>query len=215
MLLTSAGLRNPALRATLAELLGKPYAQARVTFVITAALAAPGDHDWVVAELRRVHKLGWARFTVVDLAALPMPMLLEQLADIDVLYVTGGNAYHLAQVIHSRRLARSLRDLLDRVVYVGASAGSMILSTHFTERLTGLFGTGDPLFQHHGSEAISPLDVLDFGIHPHADLDAYDPGPARSLGLETYAIDDDTAVRVCGGRIDVVGGGRWIQVPGL
>jgi len=71
LLLTSAGLRNPTLRQALQDLLGKPFASANIVYVPTASVADPGDHGWLVADVTRLHALGWHEFDVLELNGWP------------------------------------------------------------------------------------------------------------------------------------------------
>jgi hypothetical protein len=59
MPLTSAGIRNEILRSALADLVGKPFADASVAFIPTASVAAVGDHGWFVDDLSRLRGIGW------------------------------------------------------------------------------------------------------------------------------------------------------------
>jgi dipeptidase E len=122
LLLTAAGLRNDSLRDALADLLGRPFADATVAFVPTASVATHRDHGWFVEDLPRLHSLGWRELDVVELNGLPRPMLLDRLRRADVIYAEGGNHYHLARSIIARNLAADLTALLDSTVYVGVSA---------------------------------------------------------------------------------------------
>jgi dipeptidase E len=108
LLLTSAGLRNETLRQALQDLLGKPFASANVVYVPTASLAEPGDHGWFVADLNRLHALGWREFDMLELNGLPRQMVLDRLRHADVIYVEGGSHYHLARSITSNGLADGL-----------------------------------------------------------------------------------------------------------
>jgi dipeptidase E len=110
--------------------------------------------------------------------------------------VTGGNAYHLAYVIVSRGLAPALRDLLDSKVYVGASAGSMIFARNFTEPLVAAYGTDDEIYRHHAGRPVSPFELFEWWVMPHADQSADSlPGASGKYG-PAYFLDDDSAVRV-------------------
>jgi dipeptidase E len=84
-LLTSAGLRNQTLRGVLHDMLGKPFASANVVYVPTASFAEPGDHGWFVADLNRLHGLGWREFDIVELNGLPRQMVLDRLLHADVI----------------------------------------------------------------------------------------------------------------------------------
>jgi hypothetical protein len=79
LLLTSAGLRNETLRQALRDLLGKPFASANIVYVPTASVAEAGDHGWFVADLSRVHGLGWREFDILELNGLPQQMVLDRL----------------------------------------------------------------------------------------------------------------------------------------
>ena len=66
----------------------------------------------------------------------------------------------------------------------------------------------------------STLGVVDFSIFPHLDHEAM---PANTMsGAEkwaadiegpAYAIDDDTAIEVVGGSVEVVSEGQWKMFP--
>src|SRR5690606_38375440 len=91
----------------------------------------------------------------------------------------------------------------------GPAPGSMIFSRDFTRRLTAAYGTDDELYQLAGARPVSPLDLFDWWLHPHADETAADSDLAQRLGCPIYAIDDETAVRVANGKLDVVTDGAW------
>jgi dipeptidase E len=90
---------------------------------------------------------------------------------------------------------------------VGLSAGSMVMTPRIGEDFVGW---QPPT----GSD--STLGLVDFSIFPHLDHEllpentmadaerwaAEIPGPA-------YAIDDETAIRVTDGTVDVVSEGHW------
>lgn len=64
MLLTSAGVTTDRLCSTLDDLVGRPFAEAAVAMVVTAATADAGPHDWLVRDINRMYGLGWARFQI-------------------------------------------------------------------------------------------------------------------------------------------------------
>lgn len=202
------------MKTALAQLVGQPFRSMRLVFVVTGAVAQAGDQGWLVADLNRVHGLGWGRFNVLEINGLPREMVLERLADADVIYVEGGNAYHLARSIAETDLADELLRLLEHRVYVGVSAGSMLFTRNLTERLTGLFGTDDELYQLTGRRPISPFSIFDWFVQPHVDFDTWDPAPATRLGCPVYAIDDHTALRVADDQVDVVSEGAWKLIDG-
>jgi dipeptidase E len=216
MLLTSNGLRNEALKSALADLLGKPFGSARVVFVPTAAVATGGDHGWLVEDLSRLHGLRWREFNVLELNGLPGPLVRERLRRADVIYVEGGNHYHLASSITANGLAAELADLLESKVYVGVSAGSMIFSRNLSDRTGEAFGEQDDLRILDGATAASPFGLFDWYLKPHLSSPSFPnrthrwfEKAAARLDFPVYAIDDDSAVRVRGDEADVVSAGEW------
>lgn len=80
-------------------MLGKPFEAANVVYIPTASVAEAGSHSWFVADLNRVHNLGWREFDILELNGLPRRMVLDRLLRADVIYTGGGNHYHLARSI--------------------------------------------------------------------------------------------------------------------
>jgi dipeptidase E len=219
MLLTSAGIRNDSLKSALADLVGKSFAAARVVCIPTASVAAAGDHGWVVENLSRLHGLRWREFDILELNGLPRQMVLSRLRHADVIYAEGGNHYHLANSIVANGLAAEMAEILESKVYVGLSAGSMIFSRNLSERTGEAFGEQEDLriLRMLGeTRARSPIGLFDWYLKPHLNspdfpnrTPAWFEKAAAKLDFPVYALDDDSAVRVRGGRIDVVSGGEW------
>ena len=64
------------------------------------------------------------------------------------------------------------------------------------------------------------LGVVDFSIFPHLDYPAFPENTmaaaerwAAGLGFPAYAIDDETAIKVVGGTVEVVSEGNWKFFP--
>ncbi len=121
LLLTASGLRNDTLREALRDMLGRPFRSANVVYVPTASVAEPGDHGWFVADLNRLHGLGWREFDVLELNGLPRQLVLDRLLNADVVYVEGGNHYHLARSITGNGLADGFLEALQDRIYVGSA----------------------------------------------------------------------------------------------
>ncbi|WP_436531497.1 Type 1 glutamine amidotransferase-like domain-containing protein [Actinoplanes sp. HUAS TT8] len=213
LLLTSNGLRNDTLRDALRDMLGKPFGSADVVYVPTAATAEPGDHGWLVADMVRLHGLGWRSFDVLELNGLPRPMVLDRLARADVVYVEGGSHYHLARSISGNDLAEGFRSV---PVYVGVSAGSMIFSRNLTAHAAEVIGDVADLHVLGATTVESPFGLFDWYLKPHLGSpefperdDAWADRIVERADFPIYFIDDETAVRVRDGRPDVISEGRW------
>ena len=220
LLLTSSGLRNEALRDALQEMLGKPFEAAKIVYVPTASVAEPGDHGWFVADMSRLHGLGWREFDVLELNGLPHQLVLERLLHADVVYVEGGNHYHLARSITGNDLADGFLEALESRVYVGVSGGSMIFSRSLTGHSADVIGDTADLHVLGATTVEPPFGLFDWYLKPHLyspDFPERDDAWAdRIVGradFPIYFIDDETAVRVRGEKVDVVSEGRWRSHP--
>jgi dipeptidase E len=212
LLLTSAGIKNESMEKALVDLLGKPIAESNALCIPTGSY---GHHNFGAAwrfvsgkSPLRLTDLGWSSLGVLELTALPsldrerwVPLVEEA----DVLLVGGGDSLYLAH--HMR--ASGLVDLLPALgaVWVGLSAGSMVV----TPRIGDDFKVWEP--PGGGDTA---LGVVDFSIFPHVDHPDLPENTmaeaerwAAGLGNPAYAIDDDTAIRVVDGTVDVVTEGHW------
>jgi dipeptidase E len=145
---------------------------------------------------------------VLELTALPtMDRELWQpvVEEADVLLANGGDACYIAH----HMWASGMDELVPKLdnVWVGLSAGSMVM----TPRIGKDFMTWQP---PSGSD--ETLGIVDFSIFPHLDAPGLDENTmdgaerwAAGIGNPSYAIDDDTAIRVVDGKVDVVSEGNW------
>ncbi|MEU6389138.1 Type 1 glutamine amidotransferase-like domain-containing protein [Streptomyces sp. NPDC046939] len=216
LLLTAAGLRNETLREALRDMLDKPFGSANAVYIPTASLAEPGDHGWFVADLNRLHGLGWREFDVLELNGLPRQSVLDRLLHADVIYVSGGNHYHLARSITANGLADGILKALESRVYVGFSAGSMMFSRHLTAHSADVIGDTADLHVLGAKSVEPPFGLFDWYLKPHLcspDFperdDAWADDIAARADFPLYFLDDESAVRVRNGEVDVVSEGRW------
>ncbi|MGW3635116.1 Type 1 glutamine amidotransferase-like domain-containing protein [Streptomyces sp. NPDC005122] len=219
-LLTASGLRNETLRHALRDMLGKPFGSSNVVYVPTASVAESGDHWWFVEDLNRLYELGWKEFDVLELNGLPQQMVLDRLLHADVIYVEGGSQYHLARSITSNGLADGFLEALENRVYVGVSAGSMIFSRHLTAHSAEVIGDTADLHVLGATAVEPPFGLFDWYLKPHLYSpafperdDAWADRIAARADFPIYFIDDDTALRVTDGKVDVVSEGRWRFQP--
>ena len=218
MLLTSAGIKNGTLKSALADLLGMRFPAARVVFIPTASVAHTGDHRWVVRDLNRLRLMRWRELNILELNGLPRPVVLDRLRRADVVYVEGGNHYHLADSFIRTGLDGELADLLESKVYVGVSDGSMIFSRQLSAETGEAFGEQHDLRILGDRPPRSPLPLFDWYIKPHLNSRGFTPartvawfqGIAANLDFPVYALGDQSAVRVRGDAVDVVSRGKWL-----
>ena len=214
LLLTSAGIKNPSIENAMVELLGKPVAESDALCVPTASYGhAPrgihGSYRFLTGRATTpMVELGWRSLGLLEvsaLATLDQELWVPAVQEADVLLVNGGDSLYLAH--HMR--ASGLADLVPSLspVWVSLSAGSMVM----TPRIGEDFKVWDP---PDGGD--SALGIVDFSIFPHVDHPDLPENTmaaaeewAAGLGNPAYAIDDDTAIRVVDGTVDVVSEGHW------
>jgi dipeptidase E len=216
LLLTSSGLVNETLRDALRNLLGKPFEAASIVYIPTASVAESGDHGWFVADLNRVHGIGWREFDILELNGLPRQMVLDRLLHADVIYVGGGSHYHLARSLTGNDLTGDFLEALESRVYVGMSAGSMMFSRNLTGHSADVMGDAADLHVLGATTVEPPFGLFDWYVKPHLYSpgfperdDAWADSVAARADFPVYFIDDETAIRVSDDKADVISEGRW------
>jgi dipeptidase E len=215
-LLTSAGIKNASIHDALVDLLGKPIAGSNALCIPTAAyghpMAGPGA-AWRFISGREPRtpmcELGWKSLGLLELTALPsidkeqwIPMVQET----DVLLVNGGDALYLWYWMRQSGLADLLPSLRD-TVWVGLSAGSLVMTPSIGE---------DFVIWKPPTGSDETLGMVDFSIFPHLDHEDLPDNSmtnaerwAAGMSVPCYAIDDETAIKVTDGTVEVVSEGHW------
>lgn len=214
LLLTSAGISNTSIHNALVDLLGKPITGASALFVPTAIYAIAGganiSRKVICGSLGDPFcELGWKSLGILELTALPgikQELWVPMLQETDALLVGGGDCQYLSYWMQQSGLADLLPSLLRKTVYVGLSAGSMIMTR---------FGT---TYGNHTLPAESDkcLGLVDFALHPHLDHEWFPENSlanleklAATIPVPSYAIDDHTAIKVTDGTVEVISEGHW------
>ena len=213
LLLTSAGVKNRSIHDALVDLLDKPIPESDALCIPTATHAVGGpEQAWKFISGQEPRtpmcELGWKSLGVLELTALPsideeqwVPLVQET----DVLLVNGGDPLYLCYWMRQSGLADLLPSL--RAVYVGLSAGSVVMAPSIGEDFVNWKPpTG-------GDET---LGLVDFAMFPHLDNEALPDNTlanaekwAAGMPVPGYAIDDETAIKVTDGTVEVVSEGTW------
>jgi dipeptidase E len=215
LLLTSAGIKNPSIHDALVELLGKPIADSNALCIPTAGYGHPqgspgGAWRFITGRATTpMCELGWKSLGVLELTALPSideERWVSWVRETDVLLVNGGDALYLSHWMRQSGLA-DLLPSLPETVWAGLSAGSMVMTPRIGEDFVGWKPPdgGD-----------STLGVVDFSIFPHLDHEDLPDNSmagaekwAAEIQVPAYAIDDQTAIKVVDGAVEVVSEGHW------
>lgn len=195
----------------LRELVGKDFAEAKLVFIPTAANVEAGDKWWLIKDFTKCKELGFAEVDIVDVAAVPREVWEPRLRNADVFLFGGGNTSYLMSQIKKSGLAAILPELLETRVYVGISAGSMVASSDLKEKeMQRLYE--EPIVDGASNEG---LGLVDFLVVPHMDSPYFPRASelieevAKDTDLPLYALDDQSAVKVVDGKVEVVSEGKW------
>ena len=214
LLLTSAGIKNASIHDALVDLLGKPIAESNALCIPTASyghpMAGPGG-AWRFITGRAATpmcELGWKSLGVLELTALPSideEQWVPWVKETDALLAAGGDALYLAHWMRQSGLADLLPSL--RAVWVGVSGGSMVMAPNVGE---------EPIIWKPPGGGDRALGLVDFSIFPHVDHEDLPDNSmaaaeewAAKLPVPGYAIDDQTAIKVTDGTVEVVSEGHW------
>ncbi|KEZ53534.1 Type 1 glutamine amidotransferase-like domain-containing protein [Metabacillus indicus] len=218
LLLTSGGVTNRSIHNALVDMLDKPIADSTALCIPTAMYGhpwvGPGVKVWEFITGKPGNPmvdLGWKSVGVLELTALPsidkdrwVPLVQET----DVLLVSGGDALYLCHWMRQSGLADLLPSL--NAVYVGMSAGSMVMAPEIGEYFVGWTPP---------SGRDETLSMVDFSLFAHLDHEML-PGNTMAAaekwagGIKgpAYAIDDQTAIKVIDGEAEVISEGNWKQL---
>ena len=205
---------NPSVESALVELLGKPVAASSALCIPTALWGYPGPGPAAADYLSGrawggLTSMDWRSLGVLELSALPTigpQRWVPWVREADVLLVAGGEATYLCHWMRESGLA-DLLPSLDDTVWAGVSAGSMVMTPR----------VGDAFVEWPSAPDDRALGLVDFSIFPH--LDVFPENTlveaehwATGIGVPAYAIDDQTAIKVAGGTVEVVSEGHWRQL---
>jgi dipeptidase E len=236
-LLTSGGVKNSSIHDALVDLLGKPIAESDALVIPTALYPFPGGPGMAWRAIcgkaaSPLCELGWKSLGVLELTALPgieEDAWIPTVRAADALLVCGGDPLFLAGWMRRSGLTGLLPTLRSEAVYVGVSAGSIAATSTFVETYhEPPRGNDGPLKSENIVFASPQGDVdrilvtgqgaglVDFAVIPHLE-NANHPDAsvanaerwAARIPAPTYAIDDETAIKVTDETLEVVSEGNW------
>src|SRR5919109_2370756 len=217
ILLTSSGITNATIHDALVDLLGKPIAECSALCIPTGVQPFPGGPSHVYGFITGtvggpMCALGWKSLGVLELTALPTikrEHWVTAVQEVDALLVWGGSPLYLCYWMRESGLADLLPSLRPEAVYLGTSGGAMVATPDFGGKT---YDDSEPLT---GSD--EALGLVDFSVFPHLEREDGIPASppeeieawAAGLSVPAYVIDDQTAIKVTDGAVEVVSEGHW------
>jgi len=222
LLLTSHGLSNDSINNAFSELIGKKPSDTKVAFIPTAYICDRGDKYWLIDNLYQLKSYGY-HVDIIEIAVLTPQAIENALNDSDAIFVGGGNPFYLSYWMQKKGLFELLPKLLKTKVYAGISAGSMIAGSSFmlsSKALKhGILEESDyddigPI----GESSAKTLNFVNFVFKPHLNsihhAEERSEEYVRKLAEKTdkliYTIDDQSAIKIVDGKIEVISEGEWL-----
>jgi dipeptidase E len=237
LLLTSAGIKNSSIHNALVDLLGKPIAECTALCIPTGMYpfrgGGVGAYRFISGTASSpLCDLGWKSLGVLELTALPSvdrENWIPEVEAADALLVWGGDVLYLRRWMRESGLADLFDSLKAEMVYVGVSAGSMVTCGFIGETYTDskvpagddirseLISVVTPEGELRVNFTLAPgLGLTDFAMLPHVGHERFPENSmanaemwASKLPVPMYAIDDETAIKVVDGTVEVVSEGHW------
>ena len=215
LLLTSAGITNKKIADALFELVRKKAEDTALVFIPTASNKEKGDKSWLINDLVNLQKQNFKSIDIADISVEDQTIWLPKLEEADVLFFEGGDTYHLMSWITKSGLDLLLGELLKTKVYVGSSAGSMVTGKDLALKISQMVYGED----FDEIEEMKGLNFVDFYFLPHLNSSYFDKVREKEIKEATegmkekvYAMDDNSALRIVDGNVEVVSTGEWFVV---
>ena len=216
-LLTSGGVKNPSIHQALVSLLDKPIHECSAMCISTANYVYETGtlkaYEFITGKATTpMCELGWKSIGNLELSAMTevdFDLWTKQVNETDVFLVNGGDPLFLYYWMKESGFDKLIPTL--NAVYVGLSAGSMVI----TPRIGSDFVRWN---KYNMSD--ETCGYVNFSIFPHLDHPMLPDNIletaikwADEIKGECYAIDDDTAIKVVDGQMEIISEGTWKKLP--
>ncbi len=206
LILASSGFAAPESVEKCVGFVGKPKDEISFGVINEAYVPYHFPHDWVIDDLMAIRDNFSNNIELIPLS-LEKDEIKRRISDKDVIFVIGGNTAYLKTVFDKSGFSELLPELLKTKVYVGSSAGSMIL---------GRCPTKETLLKTSGDDddfsVTEYLNLLDLEIIPHINGKFTLPTAEKQVVIESekqpypiFGLSDNAAVIVEDDKTYVVG----------
>jgi dipeptidase E len=207
LVLCSEGFHTPNTVQACVELVGKPQDKISVAIINEAYAVEDGDKRWVLDNLNDVAQNFPAEIDIVNLLALPLDEVEARMSKKDVIFVVGGNIDYQTQVFTKTGFAKLLPKLLETKVYVGSSAGSMVLGKRVSSE------TYETVFGERSDFGIAEfMGLVNLAVIPHLGSPGFTNNRTGTLervvpklDFPVYGLRDDSALVIDGDTQTLIG----------
>jgi len=214
LLLTSAGITNDAIATALSGLAGRPLSELSIIHIPTAANLEVGDKEWIIDELVKLKGCHFKSIDILDVAGVSPEVWKARMNTADIISFGGGNEQYLAKLFEKIGMKDFLTSVLETKVYVGTSAGSMVAGQYLSRELLKIIYPEEDF----GEILEMPMKFYNFSFIPHLNSKWFTSARKDilekikdKLSYSVYATDDETAIKIDGEKIEIVGkGDYWV-----
>lgn len=210
LVLCSEGFNTEEIVDKCVALVGKSKESINVAIINEAYAVETNNLWWVLLNLSKAKVFG-GNVELVNLLALDTEAVKERIENADVIYVLGGHSDYLMSVFNKTGFAKLLPEFLKTKVYVGSSAGSMVLGKRLSDdAYLKMYKETNP----YGIK--NYLELVDFSIMPHLDSPHFPNRKEALLGAIgdntglVYGLRDENAIIVNGSDIYIIGSEPFI-----
>lgn len=143
--------------------MGRSPEEMVIAFVPTAGGLVPRA-PWVEQDRKALVEMGF-QIKDVDIAGKTEEELREVCADVDCIFVAGGNTFYLLEQTRKSGFDKVIKESIAKdILYIGSSAGSVLLgpSIEWVDQFD------DKSVAHLDSE--DALGIVDFSVMPHDEV---------------------------------------------
>jgi dipeptidase E len=143
------------------ELLPDHPSKLKLAFIPTAANLYT-QKEWLYKDREKLVDMGF-KVKDLDIDGKSKEFLQNELKNVDVVFVSGGNSYYLLEKVNESGFGEIIKELISKgVVYIGSSAGSVI-----TCPTIAMVEDLDDIKDAPGLKSFKGLNLVDFLIFVH------------------------------------------------
>lgn len=207
LILCSEGFYTDGIVQACVGLCDKPQDNISVAVINEAFAHELGDKRWVLNNLNSVSSSFSGELDIINLLALDIDEVKTRIADKDVIFVVGGNSDYLMHVFDVTGFSELLPTLLEDKVYVGSSAGSMVMGRRLSPEIIRNIYAEEPF-----GDVSEYLGFLDYGLIPHLKSQQFPMATKQNMNkllaktaFPVYGLRDDSAIVVNGETTEIIG----------
>ena len=189
------------------KILPKPPKELKLTHITTASIEEK-NKDYFHKETQIMKELGF-QITEADISGMTEGKVRKLLKDTNIIYVQGGNTYHLLKCIKESGFDKVVKELLEKgVIYIGVSAGSYVAGPTIEQ--------ADWIHEHNrfGLTDLTAMNLVSFLLIVHyvPEYKSILKEKIQKSKYEFKILTDDQAILVQDNNYKLVGKGPEIKI---